>query len=154
MTANKYVDLHVGTGLVMSSVGLSCDKYYPHTFEVKLEFGRLYRSKLFIYAEDKMRPINIRLKYVGQLSQPARIHKKRRIQKKWLNRFGRKSLDYHMMLDNCTVSMDSSIFQNSNEHDLVDVTIITNNEPKYICLLGPTAKSEFISYIGPKPDLD
>lgn len=152
--ANKYIDLHIGGGLVIPSSGISCNKYYPRIFEVKVEFGDLYRSKLFIYAEDKMQPINIRLKYVGQLSQPARIHKKRRIQKKWLNRFGRKSFDYHMMLDNCTVSMDSSIFQNSNEHDLVDVTIVTYNEPKYFCLFGPTAKSEFISYIGPKPDLD
>lgn len=152
--SNKYVDLYVGAGSVISSVGMSCNKYYPHTFEVKLEFGCLYRSKLFIYAEDKMRPINIRLKYVGQLSQPARIHKKRRIQKKWLNRFGRKFLEYNMLLDNCTVSMDSSIFQNSNEHDLVDVTIVTYNNPKYICLFGPTAKSEFISHIGLKPDLD
>lgn len=152
--ANKYVDLYVGAGSVIPSVSMSCNKYCSHTFEVKLEFGRLYRSKLFIYAEDKMQPINIRLKYVGQLSQPARIHKKRRIQKKWLNRFGRKFLEYNMLLDNCTVSMDSSIFQNSNEHDLVDLTIVTYNNPKYICLFSPTAKSEYISIIGSNLKLD
>lgn len=151
---NKYIDLHIGGGLVIPSYGISCNKYYPRIFEVKVEFGDLYRSNLFNYTEAKIQPINVRLKYVGQLSQPARIHKKRRIQKKWLNRFGRKSLDYTMLLDNCTVSMDSSIFQNSNEHDLVDVTIVTNNEPKYFCLFGPTAKSEFIYYMGPKPNLD
>lgn len=154
MISDRYVNLFVGNSLVTPVCNMTSDRRYLYTFNVNITIKELYRSGL-LHLQNKFCPIDICLRSIDDIRQPARIHKKSRIQKKWIKRYGFRTKNLvRIFLDQCSVSIDSKAFQSSNMYETADMIVTTYNKPKIVCSFGPTAKSEYISLIGSKLELD
>lgn len=154
MTDSRYINLFVGNSLITPLCNMTSDRRYLYTFSVNITIKELYRSGL-LHLQNKFCPMDICLRSIDDIKQPARIHKKRRIQKKWISRYGFRTKNLvRIFLDQCSISIDFKALQSSNIYENADMIITTYNKPKIICSFGPTAKSEYISIIGSNLKLD